>query len=166
MILLFETCLLISILTYQNRFLTDCCVKLFGVKREWASISLNFISYGITQEKQNRWITNCHFNGRICWDLHCLLLEYILIRRMKFVPMKIMIFAFCYILLQIIKRFIFRKQNWWDWLYYIGLLAIVIPSYLATDSNYSAMLLFAQVGTCFLIIPLIFDIIGLVRTSN
>lgn len=85
---------------------------------------------------------------------------------LKFVPMKIMIFAFCYILLQIIKRFIFRKQNWWDWLYYIGLLAIVIPSYLATDSNYSAMLLFAQVGTCFLIIPLIFDIIGLVRTSN
>lgn len=85
---------------------------------------------------------------------------------LKFVPMKIMIFAFCYILLQILKRFVFRKQNWWDWLYYIGLLAIVIPSYLATDGNYSSMLLFAQIGTCFLIIPLIFDVIGLVRTSN
>lgn len=77
---------------------------------------------------------------------------------LKFVPMKIMIFAFCYILLQIFKRFIFQKQNWWDWLYYIGLLGIVIPSYFASIDNFNTMLLFAQIGTWFLIIPLLLDV--------
>ena len=74
-----------------------------------------------------------------------------------YVPMHIMIFALIYILLQIIKRFLFKKKNWWDWLYYIGLAALVVPRYFVTEDNLSLFNGLIAFGTLFLIIPILLD---------
>ena len=73
------------------------------------------------------------------------------------VPITIMIFTFIYILCQIGKRFFFKKQNWWDWLYYIGLLVIILPRFLATPDNLSLFQSITDIGILFLIVPVFLD---------
>lgn len=72
-------------------------------------------------------------------------------------PVYVVILSFCYVLAQILKRYFFNRKNWWDWLYYIGLLAIVLPSFLMTEKNASFFHLFTDFGTFFLIIPALLD---------
>ncbi len=76
---------------------------------------------------------------------------------MKFVPMFIMVLALVYILMQIFKRYLYKEKNWWDWLYYIGLLAIVLPTYFATEENISTFQKVTDFGSLFLVFPLLFD---------
>ncbi len=73
------------------------------------------------------------------------------------VPMGILIWTFAYILCQIGKRFFFKKRNWWDWLYYIGLVVIILPRSLATPDNLSSFQLITDMGILFLLIPVLFD---------
>ena len=73
------------------------------------------------------------------------------------VPMGILIWTFAYILYQIGKRFFFKKRNWWDWLYYIGLVVIILPRSLATPDNLSSFQLITDMGILFLLIPVLFD---------
>lgn len=73
------------------------------------------------------------------------------------VPMSILIFTFAYILCQIGKRFLFKKRNWWDWLYYIGLVVIVLPRSLATPDNLSLFQTITDMGILFLLVPILFD---------
>jgi len=73
------------------------------------------------------------------------------------VPMSIMVFTFVYILCQIGKRFAFKKQNWWDWLYYIGLVVIILPRFLATPENLSIFQTVTDIGILFLLVPVFFD---------
>lgn len=76
---------------------------------------------------------------------------------MKHVPIYIMILAFVYILFQIIKRYISRNQNWWDWLYYIGLVVMMLPTLFLTDQNLTLFNLLTDVGIIFLIVPVLLD---------
>lgn len=73
------------------------------------------------------------------------------------VPISIMVLALVYILIQIAKRFFVKEQNWWDWLYYIGLLSMMTPTFFANSSNESVFHLITDYGTLFLIIPILFD---------
>ena len=73
---------------------------------------------------------------------------------MKYIPMRILIFVFGYILIQISKRFVFRKQNWWDWLYYIGLIAVILPVYFVSDTSLETFQMIAKIGTISLVIPI------------
>ncbi len=73
------------------------------------------------------------------------------------VPLFIMIFVLIYILLQILKRYLYKEKKWWDWLYYIGLIVIVIPTYFATENNLTTFQTITDFGSLFLVIPLLFD---------
>ena len=79
------------------------------------------------------------------------------IEAILYVPMHVMIFALVYILLQIVKRFLFKERNWWDWLYYIGLAALVVPRYFISEDNLSMFNSLIAFGTLFLIIPVLMD---------
>lgn len=79
------------------------------------------------------------------------------IESMVSIPMWVMIVTFIYILCQIGKRFVFKKQNWWDWLYYIGLFAIILPRFFATADNLSFFQLATDIGIVFLLVPIFFD---------
>lgn len=76
---------------------------------------------------------------------------------MLIVPMGIMVLTFIYVLCQIGKRFVFKKQNWWDWLYYIGLVVIILPRFLATPENLVVFQTLTDMGILFLLVPVFFD---------
>lgn len=73
------------------------------------------------------------------------------------VPITIMILALFYILIQIAKRFFIKEQNWWDWLYYIGLIAMMLPTVVANSANETYFHFITDYGTLFLIIPVLLD---------
>ena len=76
---------------------------------------------------------------------------------LKKVPLAIMILCMVYVVLQILKRYLFKSENWWDWLYYIGLLSVMIPAYMTTTQNLSTFSIISSYGTIFLIIPALLD---------
>lgn len=76
---------------------------------------------------------------------------------LRMVPIHVMIYAVVYILLQIAKRYLYKEYNWWDWLYYIGLIAMMLPTLFANEQNLSVYNLFTDIGILFLIIPILFD---------
>lgn len=82
------------------------------------------------------------------------------------VPVSLMILCLCYVLLQILKRFLFKSQNWWDWLYYVGLLSVMIPTYMINEDNESMFTSLATYGTVFLIIPVLFDVKELIENKK
>ena len=73
------------------------------------------------------------------------------------IPKKVLFFVLGYILVQILKRSLSREKKWWDWLYYIALLGILLPTVLADESNASIFHILADYGTLFLIIPVLID---------
>ncbi len=73
------------------------------------------------------------------------------------VPMYVMIVALVYILIQILKRSLYKEQRWYDWLYYIGLIAIMLPPVLANEGNASIFHLLTDFGTLFLIVPVLLE---------
>ena len=72
-------------------------------------------------------------------------------------PVYFKVAAFGYIFTQIIKRYAIKTTNWWDWLYYIGLLCSIIPPLMITQENSSMFMILAEYGTLFLIIPALLD---------
>lgn len=73
------------------------------------------------------------------------------------VPVQILILVVIFIFIQLGKRYITAKQNWWDWMYYIGLIAIAMPIFFAKDSSYNMFLIVAQIGVLFLPLPILID---------
>ena len=73
------------------------------------------------------------------------------------VPILIMVLCLCYVLVQIVKRYFLKNDNWWDWLYYIGLISVMIPPYMIEEDNASTFMMLAKYGTFFLIIPAVAD---------
>jgi hypothetical protein len=43
------------------------------------------------------------------------------------IPVSVFILLIGYILLQVLKRYFFKEQNWFDWIYYLGLFGVVLP---------------------------------------
>jgi uncharacterized membrane protein HdeD (DUF308 family) len=75
----------------------------------------------------------------------------------QFLPIYIMVLCLCYVIVQIVKRYALNNQNWWDWLYYIGLLSIMVPAYMINEENSTLSIGLANYGTLFLLIPVIGD---------
>lgn len=84
----------------------------------------------------------------------------------KFVPVQIMVLILVYILLQLLKRVITKSQNWWDWLYYIGLMAVALPVFMANDTNYTTFLTATQLGVSFLAIPILIEGFYIVKENH
>lgn len=76
---------------------------------------------------------------------------------LKRLPLYIMIAALAYILIQILKRSIYKEQRWYDWLYYIGLVSIMIPTLLANEENQQFYHFLTDYGTLFLIVPVVIE---------
>ena len=73
------------------------------------------------------------------------------------VPEYVMVLALIYVFLQIIRRKYSKQQHWWDWLYYLGLLAMIIPTLLANSSHLIYFNYLTDYGTLFLILPVLLE---------
>jgi len=77
-----------------------------------------------------------------------------------------MVYCLIYVLTQIVKRFVLKSNNWWDWLYYIGLIAVMLPTFIATESNVATFNFISDYGSIFLLIPALFDLKSILNTSE
>ena len=73
------------------------------------------------------------------------------------IPISVLAIAAVYIGLQLLTRKLSQVQNWWDWVYYFGLLSIMLPNLLATNSNQHIYHFMSDYGTICLIIPAMID---------
>lgn len=80
------------------------------------------------------------------------------LEEIAYLPMYTVLLSFGYVLTQIVKRALFKKKNWWDWLYYIGLAAIVSPTFLVNEGNVNFFHILTDYGTFFLVIPIVLDV--------
>ncbi|MGY8926588.1 MAG: hypothetical protein ACKVJC_04760 [Flavobacteriales bacterium] len=83
-----------------------------------------------------------------------------------FVPMYVVVMTFFYIILQIAKRYFISNKNWWDWLYYLGLIGVLLPLYFAKEENLDTFQWVSDCGVSFLIVPLLFDIKELIISNK
>jgi hypothetical protein len=81
----------------------------------------------------------------------------------KNIPTSIYVAAIVYILIQLVKRNIRKRMEWFDWFYYIGLLAIALPFLMPSK----AWLFNAVVyGTLSLILPPLIELIVFVKRKR
>ncbi len=73
------------------------------------------------------------------------------------IPIYILALTAIYIGLQLLTRKLSQVQNWWDWVYYFGLLSIMLPNLFATNSNQHIYHFISDYGTICLIIPAMID---------
>ncbi len=78
---------------------------------------------------------------------------------LKNVPTSLYISAIVYILIQLVKRSITKKMPWYDWFYYLGLLAIVMPFALPEKDWLFSMVIY---GSLSLVLPPLIEILMLV----
>lgn len=85
---------------------------------------------------------------------------------LKFIPNNALILIVVYLGLQLLNRRLFARQNWWNWLYYIGLIAIVMSYFFVTQELLGFFLFLVKFGTVFLIVPPIIDFFQLMNAEK
>lgn len=70
-------------------------------------------------------------------------------------PMLLISAIMLYIVCQLAKRFLFKTMGWYDWLYYVGLISILMPLLLKQETG-SWLHLITDYGSLFLLVPPIF----------
>lgn len=83
----------------------------------------------------------------------------------RIVPMAVMISLVVYVLMQLLKRYVTKQMPSYEWLYYIGLGAVVAPVFLA-KSDFEWLHLLTDYGTLFLLIPPLLDGYNVVKGSK
>jgi len=78
------------------------------------------------------------------------------------IPMLLILEGLVYIGLQMMTRRIQIVGKWWDWIYYFGLLSIMIPVTFADQANLSTWNLVTDGGTVLLIVPAMIDLYKLI----
>jgi uncharacterized membrane protein HdeD (DUF308 family) len=84
----------------------------------------------------------------------------------KYIDIAIILLAIVYILLQLLTRKLSSAPHWWDWVYYIGLLCIMIASIFISQETFNVFHMLTRIGTVFLILPLFADIYQLFLKKN
>ncbi len=87
-------------------------------------------------------------------------------RDMETVPLYVMIFALAYILTQIGRRYLSSSKKWWDWFYYIALIAMILPIFFGTPEHQTLFNYITDFGTIFFVIPTLLDGRELNRKSD
>jgi hypothetical protein len=77
--------------------------------------------------------------------------------------MSVLIIALVYIILQIINRHYGGVRNWWDWTYYLGLLAMFVPSLMADEDSLQMYSFITDYGVLFLFMPIVMNVIQLLK---
>lgn len=83
---------------------------------------------------------------------------------LRSLPTSFLIAIIAYILAQLIKRFIQKRMPWYNWLYYIGLIAVVIPLPLFSVQG-SWVFSLTRWGSLFLIVPPLVEFVSLVKAK-
>lgn len=84
----------------------------------------------------------------------------------RVLPKQIMIACLVYVLVQILKLFVQKKRHWWDWLYYIGLIAAMLPTFFVSSESEDFFHALTDFGTPFLFIPIVLDLYTLIRQKS
>ena len=79
------------------------------------------------------------------------------IDEVSILPIWLLILTLVYIALQMFSRKYSDATHWWDWVYYIGLLSIMVPVSIINEGNENLCHLTTDFGTLFLIAPPIVD---------
>lgn len=79
------------------------------------------------------------------------------LNQVSILPVWLLILTVVYIALQMFSRKYSDAGHWWDWVYYIGLLSIMIPVSIINEGNENLCHLTTDFGTLFLIAPPIAD---------
>ena len=81
-------------------------------------------------------------------------------------PLYVLILTVVYIGFQMVTRRFSNKQNWWDWIYYIGLAAIMLPVVMAKPENEKIFHLLTDFGILFLLLPVLIDGYNFVKNQK
>lgn len=87
------------------------------------------------------------------------------INQLRTLPVSFLVVVIFYIAIQLIKRFFQKEVPWYNWLYYIGLLAVV-SSLPALSLQDDWLFLITRFGSLFLLIPPIIDLIKLIKQKK
>ena len=77
------------------------------------------------------------------------------------IPMWLIFSGLVYIALQMLSRRLNIVGQWWDWMYYFGLLSIMIPVTFADQEHLSVWNIVTDLGTILLILPAGIDLFKL-----
>jgi hypothetical protein len=80
-------------------------------------------------------------------------------------PMTVLVMCVVYIGMQMLTRRLSGNQNWWDWVYYVGLICIMVPVSFANEKNELLYHVMTDYGTILLIIPVLVDGWFLIRSN-
>jgi hypothetical protein len=79
------------------------------------------------------------------------------INQVNTLPIWLLILMVVYIAMQMFSRKYSSATHWWDWVYYIGLLSIMIPVSIINEGNEILCDFITDFGTLFLIAPPVAD---------
>lgn len=87
------------------------------------------------------------------------------ITELRSLPTSFLIAVIVYILIQLIKRYLQKKMPWYNWLYYLGLIAVVIPLPLfSVQGNWVFSV--TRWGSLFLLVPPLIELIVLTQSKK
>ncbi|MCT4559737.1 MAG: hypothetical protein N4A41_00015 [Crocinitomicaceae bacterium] len=75
----------------------------------------------------------------------------------KQVPIYSLVLIMSYIILHFIKKLLFNDAEWYDNLYYIALISIVLPVFFANSNNARTFHLILDLGVCFFMLPVLIE---------
>jgi uncharacterized membrane protein HdeD (DUF308 family) len=81
-------------------------------------------------------------------------------------PIWLLILTVVYIGLQMFSRKYSEAGHWWDWIYYLGLISIMVPVSIINEENESLCHLITDVGTVMLIAPPLADLYVFYKKST
>lgn len=84
----------------------------------------------------------------------------------RVLPRYLMVLFLGYVLIQMLKRWLYRDRHWWDWLYYLGLAAAMLPTFMASQESARMFHLVTDYGTLFLIFPVLSDFYTLLKRKE
>jgi len=84
---------------------------------------------------------------------------------LRALPTSFLIVVVVYILAQLIKKFVQKKMPWYNWLYYIGLAAIVVPlPFFSVQGTWVFSV--TRYGSLFLLLPPTIELLFLIKNKT
>ena len=80
-------------------------------------------------------------------------------------PSSLLSAVVAYIAIQLLKRFIKKKIEWFDWFYYVGLIAVLLPLLMLGISP-DWLFELTRYGSLFFIVPPVFELLSIVMKSK
>ncbi|MEX1191329.1 MAG: hypothetical protein WEA99_05095 [Brumimicrobium sp.] len=87
------------------------------------------------------------------------------INDLRELPTVLLTYIIFFILAQLIKRYVKKQMKWYDWIYYLGLIAILIPLPLFFSSG-EWMFSVTKYGSLLLFIPSVIELFVLVAKGK